>query len=227
MNREDMTLWGIVVAGCIGIGPVLKKVAEHFLSNKVKHTQELDSIRVLEEKNKLKERDETLDFLKTYLEKKDKEFDTLKEILSEIKGIVQENQFTDKKDFQNFLFDKIELLFLKFESNMFAIIDRNHITSARIDITYRKVVNLVERELNEIYMQITEIHYHSSVQKQVNDAIISQKECIVDLYKEVITDYAESELEKNEKKDSAIKQLKECTNYLTNKLTTQIQKITN
>lgn len=227
MGLEDTTLWGIVVASCFGIGPVLREVAKHFLSNKVKHTQELDSIRVLEEKNKLEERDRTFEFFKTYLEKKDNEFETLKEILNEIKSIAKENQFTDKRDFQTLVITHIELLFLRLENSMGNIIERNHISESTIETSYKKVTNLIERDINNLTMEINEIHYYSHVKKQVNDLIIYKKEDIINLLKEVITDYVESKAERYEKKDMALKQLREAINYLNNSFATAAQKVTN
>ena len=35
MGLEDTTLWGIVVASCFGIGPVLREVAKHFCLTKL------------------------------------------------------------------------------------------------------------------------------------------------------------------------------------------------
>ena len=197
------------------------------MSNKVKHTQELDSIRVLEEKNKLEERDRTFEFFKTYLEKKDNEFETLKEILNEIKSIAKENQFTDKRDFQTLVITHIELLFLRLENSMGNIIERNHISESTIETSYKKVTNLIERDINNLTMEINEIHYYSHVKKQVNDLIIYKKEDVINLLKEVITDYVESKAEKYEKKDIALKQLREAINYLNNSFATAAQKVTN
>ena len=227
MSLENTTLWGIVVAGCFSIGPVLKEIAKHFLSSKVKHTQELDSIRVLEEKNKLEERDRTFDFFKTYLEKKDNEFETLKEILNEIKSIAKENQFTDKRDFQSLVITNIELLFLRLENSVGNIIERNHISRANVDTSYKKVTNLIERDINSLTLEINEIHYHSYIKKQVTDLILYRKEDIINLLKEVISDYVESNLENADKKDNALKQLREAINYLNNSFTTAAQKVIN
>lgn len=225
MSFENTTLWGIVVAICFGLGPVLREITKHFLSNKVKHTQELDSIRVLEERNKLEERDRTFEFFKTYLEKKDNEFETLKEILNEIKTIAKENQFTDKRDFQSLVIANIELLFLRLENSVGNIIERNHISQATVETSHKKVTNLVERDINNLTMEINEIHYHSYVKKQVVDLVVYKKSDIISSLNEIITDYVESNSEKNEKKDNALKQLREAINYLNNSLATSTQKI--
>lgn len=222
---EELTAFSLIICGLAGLGVVLKKAFDSFLFNKVKHSQELDSVRILEEKNKLKERDETLEFFRTYLDKKDKEYESLKEILDNLLKVVQENQFTDKKDFQTMIYNKIELLLLKFEDSMSSIIERNHITKEKIDITYKKVSNLIERDLNELRIHIFDIHYHNTIKIQVIDSISSKKECMIELYKEVITDYADSALEKSEKKDIAFKTLKESTSFLYNSITTSVQKI--
>lgn len=221
---EETSVFGLVVLACVGIGPVLKLVIQHFLTNKVKHSQELDSVRILEEKSKLRERDETLDFFKTYLEKKDKEYEHLRDQMSNLLRAVQDNQFTDKKDFQTMIFNKLELLLLKFEDSMSSIIERNHITKEKIDITYKKLSNIVDRDLNELRISISDIHYHNAVKVQVTNVIVSKRECMIELYKEVITDYAESSLDKAERKDLAFKSLKECTSYLQNTITALIQK---
>lgn len=222
-----MKVYGMVISGCVSLGVVLKKAFDKFINNKVKHSQELDSIRILEEKSKLRERDETLEFFKTYLAKKDNEYDSIKELLGNLLKVVQENQFTDKKDFQTMIFNKIELLLLKFEDSMSSIVERNHITKEKIDITYKKVLNLVDRDLAELRIHISDIHYHNPVKIQVIDLINSKRDCMIGLYKEVITDYADSVLDRSEKKDIAYKTLKECTNFLYNSLTTSVQKILN
>ena len=57
--------------------------------------------------------------------------------------------------------------------------------------------------------------------------IIYKKEDVINLLKEVITDYVESKAEKYEKKDIALKQLREAINYLNNSFATAAQKVTN
>ena len=227
MSLENNTLWGLIVAGSLALGPVIKEMVKYFLANKIKHSQELDSVRVLEEKSKLKERDETLEFLKTYLEKKDKDFELLKEILYEVKTAVQENQFTDERDFQCIVYTKIELLFLKFQFNIEGILERNHITSVTKETTFRKINNLVDRELNTIVSEINLVHFHTSVKQQVVNVINLKREDIKILFRDVIEEYVEQEnnIDVIARKQSACVDLQIAVNHGTISYNTLLQQI--
>lgn len=225
---ETTTVYGLILAVVVSLSPIFKEIIKRFLKTKVMHSQEMDSLRILEEKNKLEERDKNSEFFKNYIIQKDKDVDTLKEMLLDIKEIVQENQFTDKKDFCSIVVAKTELMFLRLENNVANIIERNHIVSTNIETSFRKINNLIDRHLAELTMEISEVHYHTALKAQVNEVLMSKKENILILLKEVISDYVDSNsLEKYERRDNALKQLKEAISYLNNSFVTSARKIIN
>lgn len=145
------------------------------------------------------------------------------EEMRDLKKIILNSSNMNIEDFCTFITFVHQNSFLNLEKEMVNIINRNHIDSSSIDITNRKVENLIETIINNNVKKINELNFDSNIIKEIVDFNINEKNIIKISMKDVVSNYAgTNDPHRNE---TAKRQIEENIKYVSNAFDSQLYAI--
>lgn len=225
MLNNELTTIGLIIFGA----QIAIKLFDKFFSNKIRRIDQKDEIELKEHQKRIERNDELIDIIKEFLNNNQnaikEQNEKMNELFKHLEGVILRNQYTGKFDFDLLTKSYISLTLSNIEDELRGMIERNHITPNTLDITIKKLTNIIEKHINESSITLSNINHNKDIVIKISEIVINEKESMLELYSEVFRDYADSNKEKFEKKDDAVKSISETTKFFKNGLIIKLQKI--
>lgn len=213
----------IGIAGMLLV--VIVRIASKYFQNKVAFANQTDTIRATEEETKLKQNQEMFQLLTNGYKEQNEKIKNVKDDIDELKEMIVNNNYMSTGNFKLFLKTHVSLVLFNIESELRLIVERNNINPQTLELTHKKIINFIERTLNECNTTIADLYFYKNVIKEISDMIMDNKQYIIDAYSVPISEYAKSNNDAMSKRDEALRNINEITKYLSNKLVSKIQDI--
>ena len=143
--------------------------------------------------------------------------------INEIKRLILNSSNMNTNDFEIFMQYVCNNIILNLEKEMNSIIDRNHIDNNTIDLTIKKVDNLIEKLINNQIYKIQSLNFDNAKLKQIANFNTHEKELIKSMMEEIINNYVQNDSEY--KKEEAKRQIEENVKYIYNSFECQLYSI--